>query len=621
MGQAVAGVGDVDGDGRDDLVAGVYGADWNGHNSGGVQALSGLDGAPLYRLAGEEAGALLGFAVAALSDYDGDGVTDFAVGAPYFSSGSGGFFAGKVYVVSGAHGTVLDHAQGRTPGSLFGSALAGVDLNGDGRKELLVSELGSNGNRGRVRRYEWLGSGLASAGAPFAGRASGEFYGYSLANLGQINLTPGHEFAVGAPFADDGGPESGAVDVRGRHRSLFGVTLKAAGAHLGVSLASGRDLSGDGSNDFAAGAPDAGGTGQVLIWNTTPAHLLLTTVRGQAAGDRFGASLALIRDANFDGYADLAVGAPYQDGAGVVSIYDVVPSGGALLLHTIHGSAGSRMGWSVAAAGDINGAGVESLAVGAPYAAPGGLGRAGRVEAWTPPDTSLPPPAISLDGPLIADTEVAVRVENVKEGATVYFYAGRNSTPSVSSEGYDLDISGRLTGSGPLEAFAVLADVSGGTAVAGFHVPFPSPGSGTRLHFEAVEVRNGFVRDSDEASDVIQPHPFSLEMEGTFQVGERIRQHVRYGNANKLVYYYYSQLGPGGERAPDGGWNTGLDDPLVWPGGGSPNNADGLGEAFSSFWTLPAAMANRTLYFQAFSFQGPTTQGSLSNIESALIAP
>src|SRR5690606_12292564 len=105
FGYAVARGGDVDVDGRADVVVGVPGHDGGGADAGRVQLRSGKDGALLLGIDGLAAGETLGF-VAGGFDVDGDLVPDVAAGAP--SSSPGGLTeAGEVRVWSGKDGTLL----------------------------------------------------------------------------------------------------------------------------------------------------------------------------------------------------------------------------------------------------------------------------------------------------------------------------------------------------------------------------------------------------------------------------------------------------------------------------------------------------------------------------------
>lgn len=122
-GQLVASAGDVNGDGVADVLAGT--------SVGRIAVLSGTNGSVLRWHQSSEAG--YGASMAGIGDYDGDGRSDYAVGAPQVNSGSG-----RVIVYSGATGAVLQVIDGPT-NAYFGAALAAMgDFDGDGRADFAV---------------------------------------------------------------------------------------------------------------------------------------------------------------------------------------------------------------------------------------------------------------------------------------------------------------------------------------------------------------------------------------------------------------------------------------------------------------------------------------------------
>ncbi|MBI5503143.1 MAG: FG-GAP repeat protein [Deltaproteobacteria bacterium] len=138
FGSAVAGIGDVNGDGFADLAVGATGADIGSDNIGRVYVFFGGD--PFNNrwdvvLDGAGIGARLGAAIAPAGDFDGDGYADFVVGEPGTSS---------AFLVRGGRdfdGTVLDALPPPTGVRVFGSAVAWAgDVDGDGFHDVVVGD-------------------------------------------------------------------------------------------------------------------------------------------------------------------------------------------------------------------------------------------------------------------------------------------------------------------------------------------------------------------------------------------------------------------------------------------------------------------------------------------------
>ncbi|GIH08887.1 hypothetical protein Rhe02_69540 [Rhizocola hellebori] len=129
--------GDVTGDGRDD----VYVSDFSTAN-GDAYVFDGRDGKLVWRFTGTEPGEGAGPGRGA-GDVDRDGRADVVVGS-YLSS-AGADHGGKFTVYSGRTGKAIVTYPGPNAGELIGFDVVGLgDVNGDGRADMLVSARGRN---------------------------------------------------------------------------------------------------------------------------------------------------------------------------------------------------------------------------------------------------------------------------------------------------------------------------------------------------------------------------------------------------------------------------------------------------------------------------------------------
>jgi FG-GAP repeat len=139
-----------------------------------------------------------------------------------------------------------------------------------------------------------------------------------------------------------------------------------SGGAFGQSIVAAPDRSGDGP-DLLVGMPEwLNGAGRAVWLNGQNGQVLSAAV-GAGITTRLGSTLAPAGDLNNDGVQDYVVGAPGADYAGIDSGHVAAISGATgAVLWTRNGAAGHRWGESVVSVGDLTGDGRHEIAVGAP---------------------------------------------------------------------------------------------------------------------------------------------------------------------------------------------------------------------------------------------------------------
>ena len=429
FGQSLANLGDLDGDGIEDLAVGAHLDSTVGGARGAVHILfmnadqtvksetkltSGRNGAPNLNDAD-----FFGFSVANIGDFDNDGIVDLAVGAPgddTVSTDGGAFYVMTLNRDGTVKGFVKNLVNTAQVSDFVGASLASLgDLDGDGVRDLAVGVPGSNfagtdrgvvlvaflNANGTVKTLMGLGSG--TGGAPNLN--DGDQFGNELAFLGTAGTDADgntlFELAVGAPRDNTGGVGRGAVYILTLKRDGFvlpdfsvklasgmnGVPVLGDGVQFGVGLANfgfvgGNKVLAVGADGDSVAGPNRGA---VYLLTLNSANRVATNgVRKFSSGvglptlgdgDALGGAIVALRDVDGDGVRELAVGAQNDDtggtNRGTVHILRLnaslgVKSGGASkIVSGVSGTpAGSRFGTSTVSLGDIDGDGVEDLAVG-----------------------------------------------------------------------------------------------------------------------------------------------------------------------------------------------------------------------------------------------------------------
>jgi hypothetical protein len=379
----------------------VYGFNYDGltlvtnENSSGVGTNSGL-----------------GFSVKALGDINGDGYTDFAIGAP--NDGTGG----KAYIVYG--GTALasqantaktiDIEPGGVTSTTFPTKLVSFSLATAG------AQVGFS--VGALQHFTTFTSANVEdvgIGAPGATNSSGVASGvaYAISGIGINGLASGTNVDL-STVGKSGGI---GIQVDGNNAGdRFGSAIGTAGNFDGAVV---NNINVD---DLVVGAPGAsGGAGAAyLIYGTQLTQNQLTlgttinlstlglpatttllyplqgvTFNGASSGSRLGYSLDSAGDYNGDGVGDLLLGAP---GSGSATTSGPAGTGYAAIIYGLRGTStstparingiytispnstnaafsalyytgqnpGDLAGFSVAPVGDISGEGVNGILIGAP---------------------------------------------------------------------------------------------------------------------------------------------------------------------------------------------------------------------------------------------------------------
>ncbi len=302
-----------------------------------------------------------GQAIAPLGDLNGDGFLDIAVSAP--EDDDGGANKGAVWILFlNADGTVqseqkISEDSGEFDESLstnnqFGHALANIgDLDSDGVTDLAVG-VPYDDDGGTDRGAVWilfLNSDGTVKSSQKISSSSGDLnitlsnedhFGSAVSEIGDLNGDGITDLAVGLSGRDQGGTNRGAVWILFMQRdgtvsSVTRIGQDQAGFsgalsnndQFGEALSNIGDINSDGTDDLVVGAPQSNDSGAFWILFLTPDGDVLSSSKisatdgnfsgGLDSDDQFGGSIALLGDLDGDAVDDLAVGACLDDDGGI----------------------------------------------------------------------------------------------------------------------------------------------------------------------------------------------------------------------------------------------------------------------------------------------------------------
>ncbi len=209
-GYSVDCAGDVNGDGVPDIIIGApYGYCYSPNQGyydyfGMGTVVSGADGSTLYDCPGDYSWNYFGYAVAGVGDVDGDGYDDVAVGG-YNDPNPSYVYTGRVVLYSGIDGSQINTLYGTRDYEYFGCAIAPAgDLDGDGLDDVLVGAFyayNSNGQQtGAAYAFSMDGTKIAEVYGP----STYEYFGYSVAGLEDVNQDGMQDMAVGQYYGLSG---------------------------------------------------------------------------------------------------------------------------------------------------------------------------------------------------------------------------------------------------------------------------------------------------------------------------------------------------------------------------------------------------------------------------------
>lgn len=305
FGESVAGIGDINNDGYDDVIIGDRHDNAVAENSGAATIYSGMTGEVLRFHTGTDHWDMFGNSVANAGDVNKDGHTDYIIGSNW--NDTAGRYAGAAYVYDGQTGNVIWSFYGHNVGDHFGTVVSGAgDVDNDGYDDLIIGVPGWDGTHNVMGRA-YVYSGLTGDELYDISEATGEYnqYGACVAGVNDVNNDGYDDFAVGA---------SGMKTIWVYSGITGDILYQWTDSDTMYEVAPAKDIDNDGYDDILVGAQRWGTNddGRVFIYSGQTGNALYE-FPAESMNEYFGFSVANVGDINNDGYYEIIIGAPHWE--------------------------------------------------------------------------------------------------------------------------------------------------------------------------------------------------------------------------------------------------------------------------------------------------------------------
>jgi hypothetical protein len=392
-----------------------------------------LSSTPAWTAKGSNSYDNFGEYVSIVGDVNGDGFDDVAVGAPRFGPFDD---YGKVYVFHGsANGlsTKADwSAQSNQPNTNFGTDVSAAgDVNGDSYDDLIIGEATDTRGTGRILVYHGSSQGLSNA-PDWTYENNSASLGYRHSSAGDVN-NDGYDDII----AYVGAINNSKKVVYAFYGSAQGLSnapdqvikSPSKNSSFGFSISTAKDVNNDGFDDVIVGAKryddgNKSNVGKTYVYYGSSQGLGQTpdwTAEGESTGNQLGFRVSQAGDVNDDGYDDVMISAvdPTSTEKAKVKVYLGSSSG---LRQTSFSTVYSEQGKSNfgigLSAGDINKDGFSDIVIGESSFDNG----KGRVYVYLGGESQL---------------QRASEIRDRSNNALVGFGVSVSSTGDVNGDGYD----------------------------------------------------------------------------------------------------------------------------------------------------------------------------------------